>query len=666
MHVWRYLACEGDMSIKKISCLVLLFLSVLGLIFIFNYNDFFSSTFSFWNTHDDEKYATTNSFQGCVAYVSCYNKEQMAVPFLNSNGDYYLVIPAKSDGFYLTNVSDDCSISVGKEILKKNDSFIEMDETSELIVSINDTERMHVLKSANISAMFINVDVSQDVLDAYKGVGYEGECVLLDYDKEKVITNSLEYIEPRGNTTMMRAKKPYNLKFDSDIQLVKGVKSKKWVLLANAIDNSLLKNATVYDFANEYTNSIVPDGDFVDLYINGDYRGNYFLCNRPQYIDTFLESQQMDDYKYLKEIGDGNDELEYVSNETGTAFGKLDNPSDVLGEDCLYLVEFTYQDVPPDSCGFYTQSGVWGRVALPKNASLGQVEYIKGKFDELEMKLTDDTMIEKDDFSQVDSLLDLESYISRYLIDNMFLNNDSGQASSWFYKKPDSLDKKIYAGPIWDYDSTLHNIREYDVWDFSKIGNVYLSAQLLNYTDFVSALKEQFSEVCKPYVKYEMPSKLHGLNEKISKSRELNNIRWNVSIMSKEAVIDDLIDVALDRVDAFESRILQDDLFCTVTFLDYDKRKNSISVVKRGESLEYIPKVNAWVAIFNGWRSTTDGSLLLPDTKIWEDTVYESEWIPMDLVVLNGLNGAGVNEDTVDIDALESVLHEIQRRHSEE
>ena len=89
----------------------------------------------------------------------------------------------------------------------------------------------------------------------------------------------LEYIKGRGNSTWKMEKKPYNLKLDKKADLFGMGKSKKWSLIANHSDSSLMRNAIIYTVAGQvldYTPKYTP----VDLYINSEYMGSYILTTR--------------------------------------------------------------------------------------------------------------------------------------------------------------------------------------------------------------------------------------------------------------------------------------------------------------------------------------------------------------------------------------------------
>lgn len=87
-------------------------------------------------------------------------------------------------------------------------------------------------------------------------------------------------IRGRGNTTWFMPKKPYRLKFDKKTQLPGMQKAKSYVLVANYLDNTLMKNSVAFKMAElvgmDYYNTSVP----VDLFFNGKPRGSYLLTEK--------------------------------------------------------------------------------------------------------------------------------------------------------------------------------------------------------------------------------------------------------------------------------------------------------------------------------------------------------------------------------------------------
>lgn len=116
---------------------------------------------------------------------------------------------------------------------------------------------------------------------------HSGTIQVLGNDQYKdMIADEMKLkIHTRGNTTAYQSKKPYKLKLDKKTAMFgldgkdadnKDIKSKHWVLLANAQDESLLRNKVAYDFANE-AGSLGMKCEWVDVVMNGQYVGNYLF-----------------------------------------------------------------------------------------------------------------------------------------------------------------------------------------------------------------------------------------------------------------------------------------------------------------------------------------------------------------------------------------------------
>lgn len=84
----------------------------------------------------------------------------------------------------------------------------------------------------------------------------------------------------RGNSTLNYKKKPYNIKFESKTRICDFKKAKSYVLLANWIDGSFMRNYAAFSFAKligmPYSNSCRP----VDVYLNDRYKGTYTLTQK--------------------------------------------------------------------------------------------------------------------------------------------------------------------------------------------------------------------------------------------------------------------------------------------------------------------------------------------------------------------------------------------------
>ena len=89
-------------------------------------------------------------------------------------------------------------------------------------------------------------------------------------------------IRGRGNSTWNMSKKPYKIKFNQKEKFLgKGyAKAKKWTLLANAGDKTMMRNAITSLMGEFTTLKFNPAAKFVDLYLNYEYLGTYQISDQ--------------------------------------------------------------------------------------------------------------------------------------------------------------------------------------------------------------------------------------------------------------------------------------------------------------------------------------------------------------------------------------------------
>ena len=130
----------------------------------------------------------------------------------------------------------------------------------------------------DLPALHINTDGGQDITS--KDTYVLSTIVYVDGDSTAIYEDTK--IRGRGNSTWENSdKKPYRLKFaESQKFLGKGyAKSKSWTLLANAGDKSMIRNALTRELGLFVGLPFCPAARFVDLYLNGNYRGTYQISD---------------------------------------------------------------------------------------------------------------------------------------------------------------------------------------------------------------------------------------------------------------------------------------------------------------------------------------------------------------------------------------------------
>ena len=142
--------------------------------------------------------------------------------------------------------------------------------------------------SPDVEPMYLNIDESLGTIKAMNG---DDDHETMCYGKVRFGEKNKDMsIKGRGNSTWSMPKKPYNMTIYKNDKYKKkdkvrfidgGDKSNKWTLLANYFDNALIRNKVAYDLAQDM--EIGLDSQFVDLWMNGEYLGNYILCQKKDY-----------------------------------------------------------------------------------------------------------------------------------------------------------------------------------------------------------------------------------------------------------------------------------------------------------------------------------------------------------------------------------------------
>lgn len=227
--------------------------------------------------------------------------------------------------------------------------------------------------------------------------------------KFETILDKNATIKIRGNSTSGAEKKPYNFKLDKKTSVFGLGESKKWCLLSNPYDKTLMRNKLAYDFALALGISYTSHSEYVDVYVNGKFMGNYLLT---------------------ESVGVGEDRVDI----------------DIASHD--YLFEFEPWIGYSNLDAFRTP--VYG-ILLGYNdrdyPTQDDLDYLNDFF-----KKAEDALHIRS-YDEVSKYYDIDSFVDFYIVNEFFKNVDIGTSSTRFYIKDDML----YAGPVWDMDLSAGN-----------------------------------------------------------------------------------------------------------------------------------------------------------------------------------------------------------------
>ncbi len=304
-------------------------------------------------------------------------------------------------------------------------------------------------------------------------------------------------IRGRGNTTWsFFPKKPYRIKFTEKTSIFGEEENRSWVLLALYNDFSAVKDKLAFSMANAIgTDVFVPSYNYVELYLNGRYNGLYLLTDQ---IDENVGRCDIE-YNFTAE------DIEVPFLVELDAYAPEEGIEDV---DWFYIGARSYAVKYPDANERYTAE---------------QFEYIKDYINQV------NTACEEGSFERLSELVDIDSFIDYYIIQETMGQPEINWKSVYMYKPKDGPMKM---GPVWDFDWSAmgpstggkrNSYREM-TQGFRSSGNWFYH-MYNGSAEFRAALSARFSEVKDTLLA--LVESARAEREALAIYYERNHIRWH-------------------------------------------------------------------------------------------------------------------------------------------
>lgn len=136
-------------------------------------------------------------------------------------------------------------------------------------------------QSSDVPTLYINT-WSGSMAEIYADKEYKEQASVTLYSDDGDIeyTDKNCFVKGRGNSTWDKSKKPFLLRLSDEAGLLGMGEARNWILLANAYDESHLKNKVILDMADRVCKNWTPQCKYVDVYLNGLYNGLYLLTEK--------------------------------------------------------------------------------------------------------------------------------------------------------------------------------------------------------------------------------------------------------------------------------------------------------------------------------------------------------------------------------------------------
>ena len=230
-------------------------------------------------------------------------------------------------------------------------------------------------------------------------------------------------VRGRGNSTWRDGpnKRPLRFTLAEALPLLPGSEARNWILLADYFDMSLLRNySALYFGALLGRMSFVPSMQHLHLYVNGDYMGVYLLTDE-------------------RDVGPGRLDIAWHQDPAKSGFfieldarapdGGIENESFVMVNAMAYDIRY------PGSSG-----------RTPEH-----MQYVREYLEAVSFA------IRYQSFDEVLALIDLDTFVDFYLVQELFKNMDVHSLSVFMYIDGVGDERRLYKGPIWDFDIAAGN-----------------------------------------------------------------------------------------------------------------------------------------------------------------------------------------------------------------
>lgn len=356
-----------------------------------------------------------------------------------------------------------------------------------------EVENVNVLYSANVPSVEITTESGgMENFKVSKEVKESGTIDIVDEDGDLLYSGRLAEIRARGNVTFCMDKQPYQFKLEKPADLLEMGIAKTWLLIADFVDESGIRNAIAFDMAEHAGMAYVPEWRAVDLYCNGVYWGSYLLMEKI---------------------------------EVGT--NRMDIPNGFLLERDL---EERWQQ---EEYGFISANGDHYVQHYPKNGR--GIEWAQQLVDQFEMAVRQPDGKNPETGVYYTEYIDLDSFVKKYVLEEILLNYDAGVTSAYYYIDADG---RIYAGPPWDYDAAMGNcnlnelVRNPETLALARQHpqGTMLYEYLWSHEDFRKRVSEVYEADFRPFIEELLDGGIDGYTDYFLSTWFMNHIRWRYSI----------------------------------------------------------------------------------------------------------------------------------------
>lgn len=445
-------------------------------------------------------------------------------------GNLRINIFSSDDGYYLflPGYADEKDIRYSKEASK---------------------HEINILRSDSIYTVYITTrSGSLDKIYADKEYKEAGKIKVMDPQGNVSLDSGLKYLKGRGNYSWTNwEKKPFSIRLKDGDSISELSSESTYALIANASDDTLIRNEIARQLEIRAGVPYAKCGIFTDLYINGDYMGNYYLCDSIDIASDKIDIRDLESIDSMIRQGNPPASGDVYETQEIKAWNISETDEDISGG---YLIQREFPDryhleYETMGSGFTTPEYEHFIVESPDFCSVEEITYISDYVTDAEKAMMDPDGINKDTGIGYQDYIDLNSFADKYLVEETVKNYDGGVSSAYYFKDSDLIDGHLYAGPGWDYDMSLGNYLDWmmdligDETGFTELalseGSSVWFTELVKKNEFMETVRSDYKEKVRPYLLELEGGAIEDYDRLLSSSAAMDSIRWK-KMYSEEGI----------------------------------------------------------------------------------------------------------------------------------
>ncbi len=348
----------------------------------------------------------------------------------------------------------------------------------------------------NLPTLYLDFPNSQHLSSVQHGIYTDATYTFVDRYVEESYYNLPLQIKGRGNYSWSFAQKPYSLKLGEKADLMGMGAAKKWTLITVSSDKSMMHNYLTQKLAAAMGLRGTCENEYVDVVVNGSYMGTWVLTEKIQ-----IHEERVD-----------------VPDEIGVLF-EIEMVYRHTCDFCIVLHEDRGNPSNSVHLRLKTYKGTDIEDMDSRARDIARAE-LQPFFDRV-----NDAIMRAQDIKTLEEVIDVDSFINWYLLNELTRNYDSQFVTSCYCYIDET--GRLYMGPVWDFD-TCYGIQDSETQGY-RVANAPWYKLLLQNPAYLEKTKERWTEIRENGLIDAFHASIDQTAERIAQSEKLNHTLYPVS-----------------------------------------------------------------------------------------------------------------------------------------